>query len=70
MLAEVAKFIQLGMVTAADHAGIGGQGGRLVGDGAFEPIADVGEFVDFLMEVTKKFASAGGGRRKEIFQHR
>src|ERR1700731_41214 len=70
VLAEVAKFIELGMVTAANHARIGGQGRRLVGDGAFEPVADVGELVDFLVEMTKKFAAPGGLRRKEILQHR
>src|SRR5260370_24187336 len=59
VLAEVAKFIELIMVTAADHAGIGGQGRRLVGDGALEPIADVRELVDFLLESPKKFASPG-----------
>src|SRR5260370_3958001 len=69
VLAEVAKFIELVMVTASDHAGIGGQGGRLIGDGAFEPIADVGEFVDFLMKVTKEFAAARGWRGEEILQH-
>jgi len=67
VLAEVAKFIELGMVTAADHTGIGGQGGRLVGDGAFQPIADVSEFVDFLMKLTKQFAAARGLRRKKFF---
>src|SRR5258707_10265360 len=70
VLAEVAKFIELGVVTAADHAGIGGQGRRLVGDGAFQPIADVSEFVDFLMKLTKQFAAARGLRRKKILQHR
>src|ERR1700687_3583212 len=69
VLAEVAKFIQLGMVTAANHSGIGSQGRRLVGDGACEPIADVGEFVDFLMKLTKQFAAARGLRRKKILQH-
>src|ERR1700687_1429361 len=57
VLAEVAKFIQLGMVTAANHSGIGSQGRRLVGDGAFEPIAGGGEFVAFLMNVTERLAS-------------
>src|ERR1700674_2729027 len=70
VLAEVTKFIQLGMVTAANHARIGGQGRRLVGDGAFQPIANVGEFVDFLMKLTKQFAAAGGLRRKKNLQHR
>ncbi len=70
VLAEVAKFIELGVVTAADHSRIAGQGGWLVGDGAFEPVADVGELVDFLVEVTKKFAAASGRRRQKILQHR
>src|ERR1700674_795407 len=70
VLAEVAKFIQLGMVTAANHAGIGCQGGRFVGDSAFQTIANVGEFVDFLMKLTKQFAAARGLRRKKILQHR
>src|SRR2546429_472294 len=67
---SVAKFIELVMVTAADYAGVGGQGRRLIGDGAFEPIAHVGEFVDFLMKVTEEFAAARGRRREEILQHR
>ena len=46
VLAEVAQFVEFGVVTAADHARVGGERRRLVGDGAFEPLAHVGKFVD------------------------
>ena len=50
MLAEVAQFVELGVVAAANDAGIGGERGGLVGDGAFEAFADVGELVDFVVQ--------------------
>ena len=70
VLAEVAKFVQLRVVTVANHSRVGGHGGRFVGDSAFEPFADVRKLVDFLMKLTKQFASARGRRRKKILQHR
>ncbi len=70
VLTQIAQLIEFGMVTAADHARIGGEGWRLVGDGAFEAFADVSELVELLVELAKKFAAADGRRREEIFQDR
>jgi hypothetical protein len=70
VLAEVAQLVELGMIAGADDARLGGEGGRLVGDGALEEIADVREFVDFFVETAEKFAAAYGRRREEISQER
>ena len=49
VLAQLTQFIEFRVVTAADHAWIRGQRRRLVRNRAFEPFADVAEFVDFLV---------------------
>ena len=70
MLAEVAQLIQLGVIAGANNAGIGGKSRWIVGDGALEAFADVGEFVDFVVEAAEEFAPARRGRDHEILQHR
>src|SRR5260221_9914995 len=45
---------------AADDAGIGGESGWIVGEGTFKDFADIGEFVDFVVEVPEKLAAASG----------
>src|SRR5258707_15355972 len=57
------------MKAAADDAGIAGERGRLVGEGAFEAVADVAELVDFVMEAAEEFAAAGGRRHHETLEH-
>ena len=69
VLAQVAELVQLAVIAAADHPGFGGQGRRIVGDGTLEPLADVGEFVELLVEMTKKLAAACGLRCEEILEH-
>jgi len=56
------------VVAAADHTRIGRESGWLVGYGTLELFADVGEFVNFAMEVAEKFAAADGRGRDEIFE--
>src|SRR6266571_3128250 len=70
VLAEIAKFVKLGVIAAANYPRIGGQGRRLIGNGAFEALADIRELVDLLVEVAKKFAATNRGRREKILQHR
>jgi len=70
VLAEVAQLVQLGVEAAANDAGLGGQRGRFIGDGVFKKFADVGEFVDFVVNPAKKIAAARGWRHHEILQHR
>src|SRR6266403_4991958 len=70
VLAQVAKFIQLRVVTVANHSGISRKRRRLIGNRAFEALANIGEFIDFLMKLPKQFAAPGGRRRKKILQHR
>jgi len=48
VLAEVAQFVELGVKAGTNDAGIGSESGRLVGEGAFEAVADVGKFVNSL----------------------
>ena len=70
VLAEVAQFVELGVKAGTNDAGIGSESGRLVGEGAFEAVADVGKFVNFVEEETEKGAAASGRRREEIAQDR
>ena len=70
VLAEVAKFVEFGVIAGADHAGFGGGGWRLVGDGLFEFFADVCKFIDFVVEIAEEIAAAGLRRGEEIFQDR
>ena len=41
VLAEVAEFVEFGVVAGTDHAGFGGGGRRLVSDGFFKLFTDV-----------------------------
>ncbi len=66
VFADIAKLIEFGVIAGADHAGFAGGGGRLVGEGAFEFFADVGEFVDFLVEFAEEITAAGLGRGDEV----
>jgi len=50
--------------------GSAAEAGRLVGEGFFEFFTDVGELVDFFVEVAEEIAAAGLWRREEIFQDR
>jgi len=68
VLAEVAEFIEFGMKAGADDAGFGGDGGRLVGEGFFEALADVGEFIDLIVEDADEIAAAGGRRSNKILE--
>jgi len=70
VLAQVAEFVQLGVVGAADDTRIGGDSGRLVGDGALEPFADVGELVDFVVQAAQEIAATFEWSGDEILQHR
>ena len=45
VLRELAQLVELGVVARADHSGIGCQRGRIVGDGALDALAHVGQFV-------------------------
>jgi len=47
------------VVAGADHAGFGCGGRALVGEGFFEFFTDVGELVDFFVEVAEEIAAAG-----------
>jgi len=66
VLAEVSEFVKFSVIAGADHAGVGGESGRIVGNGAIEEFADVGELINFKMEMAKEFAAAGGLWCKEI----
>ena len=68
VLAEVAEFVKFDVVAGAEDAGFGGGGGRLVGDGTLELFADVGELVEFFVEIAKKIAATGLRRREEILE--
>ena len=68
VLAEVAEFVEFGVIVGADDAGVGGERGRLVGDGALEAFADVGEFVDFVVEAAEEVAAAFGWGGEEILE--
>jgi len=68
VFAGVAEVVEFGVVAGADHAGFGCGGGRLVGEGFFEFFTDVGELVDFFVEVAEEIAAAGLWRREEIFR--
>lgn len=68
VLAEIAKFVELGVKTVADDARIRGESGRFVGKSTFEAFADVRKFIDFVEEKTKKRAATGRRRREEIAQ--
>src|SRR5258707_10859700 len=70
VLAEVAQLVELAVEAAADDAGIGGESGWIVGEGTFKDFADIGEFVDFVVEVPEKLAAASGWRHHEIFEDR
>ncbi len=70
VLAEVAKLVELAVIAAANDAGIVGESRRLVGNGAFEALANVGEFVDLAMQMAEQRAAADRRRRQEILQHR
>ena len=50
VLAQVAQFVEFGVEAAANDAGIGGQRRRIVGEGFFEALVHVGQFVDFAEE--------------------
>src|SRR5258707_3711092 len=62
VLAEVAQLVELGVEAAADDAGIGGESGRLVGEGGFKDLAHIGEFVDLVVEAAEEGAAAGRPR--------
>ena len=49
-LAEIAQAIEFGIEAPADHPGIGGERGRIFGDGLFEALLQAGEFVDFAVQ--------------------
>src|SRR5579859_8121830 len=68
VLAEVAEFVEIRMEARANDAGISGERRRLVGESAFESVADIGEFVDFVEEKTEQGAAAGGRWRQKISQ--
>ena len=70
VLAQIAEFVELGVEAVANDSGIGGERRRLVGDGVFEALADVGEFVDFVVEMAKEIAAAFGRSGEEIFERR
>ena len=53
VLAEVAQFIEFGVVSGADNARIRRDGGRLIGDGLLEPLAHIGQFVNLAVEVAE-----------------
>jgi class 3 adenylate cyclase len=55
-------------MAGANHAGIGGEGGRFVGDGSLELFADVDEFIDFIVKAAKELAATDGRRRDEVAQ--
>ena len=59
--AEVAEFVEFGVIAGADDARLGGDSGRFVGDRFIEKIADVGEFVDLAVELVKQAGSRFGG---------
>jgi len=58
VLAEVAELVKFAMVTAANHPRLGGERGRLVGDGAFEALANIGKFVKLTVKLTEQRAAA------------
>ena len=58
------------MVTTANDSRIGRECRGIVGDSALKVLTNVGEFVDFVVELTKEFAPAGGRRHYEILQDR
>ena len=57
------------MVTTPNHPRIGREGGRIVSDGTFQPVADIRKLVDFLVKLTQKLAAPGGRWREKLCQH-
>src|SRR5580704_13858338 len=70
VLAEVAKLIEFAVITAADDSGIARESGRLVGDGAFEPLAHVGQFIKLAVQLAKQRAATDRRRRQKVLEHR
>jgi hypothetical protein len=69
VLAQIAQLIKLGVIATADNAGIGREGGRLVGNGALEALAHVGELIDLVVEEAEEVAAAFGRSGEKIFEH-
>ena len=57
------------METEANHSRIGGEGGRLVCDGALERFANVVQFVNFAVEVAQQRAASCRRGRNEVSQY-
>ncbi len=70
VLAQVAQLVEFSVIAGANDAGISGESGRFVGDGALKAFADIGEFINFFVEATKKFAATDGRGRHKILQDR
>src|SRR5258708_39306073 len=68
VLAEVAQLSELDVKAAADDAGIGGESGRIVGEGTFPDFAAIGELVDLVVKMAENIAAAHGGRRYKSFE--
>ena len=68
VLAQVAEFVKFGVVAITNDSRIGGQGWRLVGDGAVEAFTHIDELVDFVVQVTQKLAAVFGRSGQKIFQ--
>src|SRR5262245_7804650 len=58
VLGEVSELVEFGVKAGADHTGVGGKGRWFVGNGTFELVTDVGEFINFAVEMAKQFAAA------------
>src|SRR6202795_577052 len=70
VLAEVAKLVELPIIAASNHAGIGSESGRLVGDGAFKALAHVGQFIKLAVQLAEQRAATDRRRRQKILEHR
>src|SRR5882757_10574657 len=58
VLAEIAQLVEFSVEAGANDARLGGQRGRFIGNGVFKKFADVGEFVDLIVNAAKKIAAA------------